>query len=88
MVILLWSYRKEGVMQMPAGQFKAKCLKLMDEVREFHKEIVVTKRGKPVARLVPVQREKRKPVFGFLQGLVRIHGDLVAPTGEYWHADA
>jgi prevent-host-death family protein len=41
--------------QIPAGEFKARCLKLMDEVRATRRPIVITKRGKPVARLVPVE---------------------------------
>ena len=44
---------------MPAGEFKAKCLKLMDEVNETGATIVITKRGRPVSRLVPVEREGR-----------------------------
>ncbi len=42
-------------LEIPAGEFKAKCLKLMDQVRESGKEIVITKRGKPVAKLVPLE---------------------------------
>ena len=75
-------------MEMAAGQFKAQCLKLMDEVQKFHKEIVITKHGKAVARLVPIQTEKKKSLFGYLRGLITIHGDLAASTGEPWDADA
>ncbi|MEX1104116.1 MAG: type II toxin-antitoxin system Phd/YefM family antitoxin, partial [Dehalococcoidia bacterium] len=39
---------------MPAGEFKAKCLALLDEVAETGEELVVTKRGKPVARVAPL----------------------------------
>ena len=75
-------------MEMAAGHFKAHCLKLMDEVRKFHKEIVITKHGKAVAKLVPVRRENKKALFGYLQGLVTIHGDVAAPSGEHWDANA
>ena len=44
---------------VPAGEFKARCLKLMDEVNETGATIVITKRGRPVSRLVPVEREGR-----------------------------
>ena len=74
-------------MNMPAGVFKAKCLHLMDEVQKNHLEIVITKFGKPVAKLVPVEGVKPKPVFGCMKGTVRIHGDIVASTGEIWFAD-
>ena len=50
-----------------AGEFKAKCLKLMDEVAETGQSIVITKNGTPVARLAPVIR-KPKTLFGALAG--------------------
>ena len=71
---------------VPAGQFKARCLKLMDEVRDHHREIVITKRGKPVAKLVPFE-EKRPDIFGYAKGSLVILGDIVGPTGEIWDAD-
>ena len=66
--------------QIPAGEFKAKCLKLMDEVRETGEELVITKHGKPVAKLVPIVEEVRKPLFGFMKGSVKIMGDIVSPA--------
>jgi len=72
--------------RIAAGVFKAQCLSLLDEVQQQRKEIVITKRGKPVARLVPVDNE-RPVVFGRLKGTVRILGDIFS-TGERWEADA
>jgi prevent-host-death family protein len=69
-----------------AGVFKAKCLGLLEEVSRQRKEIVITKRGKPIARLVPVEREP-PAVFGRLKGSGRIAGDILS-TGEPWDADA
>jgi prevent-host-death family protein len=71
--------------EIPAGEFKARCLKLMDEVRTTRRPIVITKRGKPVARLVPVE-EAPPSIFGRMRGTVTILGDIVGPTGEEWHA--
>ena len=68
--------------QIPAGEFKAKCLKLMDEVRETGEELVITKHGKPVAKLVPIAEEVRMPLFGCLKGSVKILGDIVSPALE------
>ena len=68
-----------------AAEFKATCLELMDEVAKSHGEIVITKRGKPVAKLVPV--EPPPPLFGSMAGSVRVEGDIVAPTGEAWEAE-
>ena len=74
-------------MIMPAGKFKAMCLKLMDQVQETHEEIVITKRGRPVAKLVPIDEPAPQPLFGFLKDGVVIKGDIVAATGEEWEAD-
>ena len=74
-------------MNIPAGEFKAKCLKLMNEVRQRRETIVITKRGTPVAKLVPVEESRPKPLFGFLKGSVIIRGDIVGSTGEKWSAD-
>jgi prevent-host-death family protein len=69
-----------------AGEFKAKCLHLLDEVQQTRQEIVITKRGRPVARLLPVD-EKAPTLFGRMKGTIMILGDIVGPTGEVWEAD-
>jgi prevent-host-death family protein len=69
-----------------AGEFKAKCLHLLDEVQQTRQEIVITKRGRPVARLLPVD-EKAPTLFGRMKGTIKILGDIVGPTGEVWEAD-
>jgi prevent-host-death family protein len=71
--------------EVPAGEFKARCLKLMDEVRATRRPIVITKRGKPVAKLVPVEEEVAS-IFGRLKGTVTIHGDIISPVEVDWHA--
>jgi prevent-host-death family protein len=72
---------------MPAGQFKVHCLKVMDEVQSKRQAVLITKRGKPVAKLVPVEPEK-DDIFGFFKGkgTVEIKGDIVSPilTPEEW----
>ncbi|MEQ1886634.1 MAG: type II toxin-antitoxin system prevent-host-death family antitoxin [Bryobacteraceae bacterium] len=73
--------------QVAAGEFKAKCLHLLDEVQRTRREIVVTKRGRAVARLVPLQEEKAPKLFGRMAGTVEELGDIVGPTGEIWDAD-
>lgn len=72
--------------KIAAGLFKAQCLGLLDEVEQQRKEIVITKRGRPVARLVPVDQTK-PVVFGRMKGTGRILGDIFS-TGEPWEADA
>jgi prevent-host-death family protein len=71
---------------MPAGEFKTKCLQIMDRVRERGAEITITKRGVPVCKLVPLE-ETAEPVFGSLSGTVLYYHDPTEPTGEKWEAD-
>jgi len=61
-----------------AGEFKARCLALMEDVRSTRQPILITKRGKPVAKLVPVGPEKDE-FFDRLKGVVRIVGDIESP---------
>ena len=66
-----------------AGEFKAKCLELMDEVAASGVAIVITKRGKPVARLAPVV-ERPVALFGFLKGNFTHVGDVISPVDVEW----
>lgn len=68
-----------------AGEFKAHCLELMDTVNDERKEYVITKRGVPVARLVPVSPPESSP-FGFLKDTVLHMGDILAPIDVQWDA--
>jgi prevent-host-death family protein len=77
----------EGETTVPAGKFKAQCLSLIDQVNRTHQVITITKRGKPVARLVPLAVEKPRSLFGFFAGHVVEEGDIVSPTGESWDAE-
>lgn len=71
--------------RMAAGAFKTHCLAVMDEVAAKRKSVVITKHGKPVAKLVPVDTEE-DDIFGFMKGKGRICGDIVSPvlTPEEW----
>jgi prevent-host-death family protein len=72
-----------GPRQIAAGEFKAKCLGVLDEVQNTGQHVVITKRGKPVAKIVPITNEKKKgDFFGRLEGIIEIVGDpddLVKP---------
>jgi len=63
-----------------ATEFKAKCLELMDRVHERQETIVITKRGKPVAKLVPVAPASEERLYGWLRGQAWERGDIVAPV--------
>ena len=68
---------------MAAGTFKAQCLAVLDRVAETGEPVVVTKRGRPVAEVVPV-RTRRPPS---LRGSARTHGDIVGPILGHWNID-
>ena len=75
---------------MPAGEFKTKCLALMDAVRETREEIIITKHGHPVARLAPCADERQYPVlWGMCRDEIEMHGDIVSPPplDEEWLAE-
>ncbi len=68
-----------------AAEFKARCLTLMDNVSSTRETIVITKRGKPVAKLVPAGKENR-PFIGRLKGVIEIVGDLDSDPPEAWES--
>ncbi len=63
--------------KVPAGEFKARCLSLMDEIQATGEPIVITKRGRPVVKVVPASR--KAGVFGFMAGEFKITGDVESP---------
>ncbi|MGH7317327.1 MAG: type II toxin-antitoxin system Phd/YefM family antitoxin [Candidatus Rokuibacteriota bacterium] len=62
---------------MPAGEFKARCLRVMEEVKKYRTPVVITKKGRPVAKLVPPDTSAPN-VFGCMAGTARIVGDIEA----------
>ena len=68
--------------QIPAAQFKAQCLALLDRVGD--EGIIITKRGKPVAKLIPIRAESAE-LIGALRGRVRVKGNIRS-TGLEWNA--
>jgi prevent-host-death family protein len=69
-----------------ASEFKAKCLSLMDDVAKSGEEIVVTKNGKPVSKLVPIKSKPRE-VYGLHRGMWQLMDELVEPVNENWDGD-
>lgn len=76
--------------QVAASEVKNSWHEYLDRVCQAREAIVVTRYGKPIARLVPIESEPEtgSGVFGCLSGTVSVHGDIEAPTGEVWNADA
>ena len=71
-------------LRLPAAEFKAKCLGLMDHVRETGVEYVVTKHGKPVAKLVPYHEPPKRSFFGFMKGTVLRYDRPLDPIDDEW----
>jgi prevent-host-death family protein len=71
--------------KMAAGAFKQHCLAVMDEVQAKREAVVITKRGKAVAKLVPADTEPDE-IYNFLRGQGAITGDIMAPAIEDWGA--
>ncbi|HEV2380023.1 MAG TPA: type II toxin-antitoxin system Phd/YefM family antitoxin [Terriglobia bacterium] len=69
--------------KMAAGSFKAHCLAVMDEVQSKREAVLITKHGKPVAKLVPAE-QRVDEIFGFLLGKGESAGDIVSPAVEDW----
>ncbi len=64
--------------KMPAGEFKTHCLSVMDSVQKTKEPVLITKHGRPVAKLVPAEEESRE-FLGRLEGIVKIMGDIESP---------
>ncbi len=73
--------------KIAAAEFKARCLTLMEDVRSKREPIIITKRGKPVAKLVPVDQGK-DDFIGRLKGVFKVVGDIESPVVplEDWDA--
>jgi prevent-host-death family protein len=72
--------------QIAAAEFKAKCLQIMDRVAKDGRAVIVTKRGKPVVRIVPVEEPNPDDVFGCMAGEMEIVGDIEQPIipARHW----
>ena len=71
--------------QIPAGEFKAQCLAIMDKVLKTGEPVVVTKHGKPVVKLVPAEN-RADDIFDYMAGKAKVVGDIVGPVtpAEDW----
>lgn len=68
--------------KIAAAEFKARCLTLMEDVRSTREPLIITKRGKPVAKLVPAD-DGKDDFIGRLKGVFRVVGDIESPSGEW-----
>jgi antitoxin (DNA-binding transcriptional repressor) of toxin-antitoxin stability system len=71
-----------------AAEFKAHCLRIMEEASRTGETVVITKRGKPFMEMRRAESEKRKPLFGSMKGTIQILGDIEGPAYEGpWNAE-
>lgn len=69
--------------KIPAGSFKARCLAVMNEIQSTREPVVVTKRGKPLVKVVPIE-EQTNGLLGCMKGKIRIVGDIESPIPVEW----
>jgi prevent-host-death family protein len=82
-----WHTDRPHEPEVGAGRFKATCLELIGRVRESGVSYTITKHGRPVARLVPIENQPPPDLFGCMKGTLLDYGDLIAPLEEAWDAD-
>jgi prevent-host-death family protein len=68
--------------EVAISEFKAKCLAVLDEVQKTKRPVRITRRGKPVAEVVPTSPASPKTVFGFMKGKMDIVGDILSPAND------
>lgn len=81
--------RYDGHMRsVPISEFKQTCLRLLEEVRQTGRGFRITKRGVPIADVVPVQAKQERDWRGCMEGTVEFPGDVVGPATdeEDWEA--
>jgi prevent-host-death family protein len=67
--------------QIPAKEFESHCLAVVNEVQATGEPVVVTKHGKPVAKIVPPET-KDDSIFGYMAGKAKIVGDIISPASS------
>jgi prevent-host-death family protein len=74
---------------IPASELRNAWHTYLERVRLGRESVVITRYGKPIAKLCPIQEpEQEGEIFGCLSGTVTVHGDIIAPLSERWEADA
>jgi len=86
MTIVMTMVMESEMKQIKASEFKAKCLRLLDEVAETGEVLIVTKNGKPVAEIGPAKK-RPKTLFGAHKGMFKIKDDIIAPIDVEWEAE-
>ncbi|MEO6829780.1 MAG: type II toxin-antitoxin system Phd/YefM family antitoxin [Acidobacteriaceae bacterium] len=78
--------KRAPTLPIPATQFKAQCLAILDTVQRTRTTVIISKRGKAVAKLVPIDTEPVPSLYGSMKGTGREIGDIVSPIEDEWDA--
>lgn len=78
--------RTQANASISASDFKARCSQVIDEVVKGRGPMVITRRGKPVAMVVPVEPKRSTSLFGFARGCITVQGDILSPIAVTWEA--
>jgi prevent-host-death family protein len=70
---------------IPISEFKAHCLEIIKKLQADRRPIIITKRSKPIAKVLPLDNQKVS-LLGMLKGKAEIKGDIIAPINEKWDA--
>jgi prevent-host-death family protein len=84
-IVIIGDIKISMVRIIKASEFKAKCLKIMDEVAASGEPVVITKNGVPITQLIPARR-RPQALFGALSSSVVIRGDILSPVDTRWEA--
>ena len=72
---------------MAVSEFKAHALQVLGDVDLTHEPVLITKRGKPLAKVIPISHEEeKKPLLGRLAGSIIGEGDIISPIDAEWNA--
>ncbi len=71
---------------IPASKAKTHLLELLNTVDRKGESVIITKRGRPVAKLVPIEQTAPRRIFGWMKGSGTITGDVVGPEPDIWNA--
>jgi prevent-host-death family protein len=71
---------------IPIGEFKTHCYQILDQAQKEHKSVIVTRKGKPIAKLSPIDlcAEEDECFFDSLKDSVSINSDIISPIDSKW----
>ncbi len=72
--------------EISTSQLKARCSEIVERVASRREAMIITRRGRAVAALVPLEVTEPRSLYGFARGAVTVRGDLVAPVDVAWEA--